>query len=393
MSGAPGVRRRSGRSAAPSPGEAPRSFFAPPDASPFAPVTQANVALGLLVQRGVDWKWENQDGGAGSLGSVSQLRGDSGEVADGWVRVVWFATGQSNAYRCGHANKHDLLVAPAEGRGRGSALALALATPGLRVCPALGSAVGREAALAARGAAAGGTVTSVVVVPAAGREGPGGRRRGAEADDSAVVSVRWDAARSGDAHAYTCTSRSFPLRTEAEGGAWAPRGGESAGASPLPSPAPVPAARAAASPAPVLASELHPGLRVRRGPHWARGAEFDAATSDTGTVLAWADAPLGLSLGGPRTGWVHVSFPPSSRSSAPPTVGVFRVGAGGRFELAHAEPVRAPSRRAQREAHTAFLACTGPLPEVNAVTPITVGDMCVPSPPRRGSPRAHPTRH
>ena len=45
MSGAPGVHRRSGRSAAPSPGEAPRSVFAPPDASPFAPVTQANVAL------------------------------------------------------------------------------------------------------------------------------------------------------------------------------------------------------------------------------------------------------------------------------------------------------------------------------------------------------------
>jgi hypothetical protein len=40
----------------------------------------------MQVVRGKDWKWGDQDGGAGSKGIVIE---GSSDREDGWVRVAW----------------------------------------------------------------------------------------------------------------------------------------------------------------------------------------------------------------------------------------------------------------------------------------------------------------
>ena len=53
------------------------------------------VREGALVARGRDWEWGNQDGGAGSIGTVIQDLSSS--ESDGWVEVMWASS--SNWYR------------------------------------------------------------------------------------------------------------------------------------------------------------------------------------------------------------------------------------------------------------------------------------------------------
>jgi hypothetical protein len=48
------------------------------------------------VVRGKDWKWAEQDGGAGGVGTVVE---GSADRTDKWVRVKWEA-GAVNGYRC-----------------------------------------------------------------------------------------------------------------------------------------------------------------------------------------------------------------------------------------------------------------------------------------------------
>jgi len=55
------------------------------------------------VERGPDWKWDNQDGGPGKKGRVT--RG----VVDGWVKIKWDAGGE-NSYRYGNDGKYDIKV-------------------------------------------------------------------------------------------------------------------------------------------------------------------------------------------------------------------------------------------------------------------------------------------
>merc|ERR1711939_1126315 len=60
------------------------------------------MVVGARVRRGRDWKWGDQDGGVGKVGSVLE------EVdSDGWVRVKW-DSGSSNKYRWGASGCHDL---------------------------------------------------------------------------------------------------------------------------------------------------------------------------------------------------------------------------------------------------------------------------------------------
>ena len=54
---------------------------------PFA--TKAGSSMPLLevgdkVVRGPDWKWDEQDGGAGTVGTVVEEG-----ISDGWVSVRW----------------------------------------------------------------------------------------------------------------------------------------------------------------------------------------------------------------------------------------------------------------------------------------------------------------
>ena len=66
--------------------------------------------VGLRVVRGPDWKWEDQDGGEGNVGTVIGAS-SSTEYTTGKVTVVWDSglthTGQ---YRCGPEGQHDLRV-------------------------------------------------------------------------------------------------------------------------------------------------------------------------------------------------------------------------------------------------------------------------------------------
>lgn len=65
------------------------------------------LPLGARVMRGPDWKWDDQDGGLGRVGTVVQAPTDQE-----WVRVAWDAAPE-NAYRWGHEGAHDLMLATA----------------------------------------------------------------------------------------------------------------------------------------------------------------------------------------------------------------------------------------------------------------------------------------
>lgn len=63
------------------------------------------AAVGMLVTRGPDWKWDNQDGGRGCRGRVRELR-----KQQGWVTVMWETTGGQHDYRWGAQDSYDLEV-------------------------------------------------------------------------------------------------------------------------------------------------------------------------------------------------------------------------------------------------------------------------------------------
>ena len=65
------------------------------------------VEVGLRVVRGPDWKWGDQDGGEGSLGTVVEA-GD--ETPSGRAVVVLWDNGMRSNYRCGVDSSYDLKV-------------------------------------------------------------------------------------------------------------------------------------------------------------------------------------------------------------------------------------------------------------------------------------------
>jgi len=75
--------------------------------APGAAVTRSDARPGLRVQRGPDWRWGNQDGGLGSVGTLESVDGPD------WATVRW-PSGHVNGYRIGDGGKHDLVLA---GRG------------------------------------------------------------------------------------------------------------------------------------------------------------------------------------------------------------------------------------------------------------------------------------
>ncbi len=54
--------------------------------------------------RGPDWEWGDQDGGKGSIGTVTDTDDD-----DGWVKVKWDSNSSNNSYRIGRNGKFDLV--------------------------------------------------------------------------------------------------------------------------------------------------------------------------------------------------------------------------------------------------------------------------------------------
>lgn len=61
---------------------------------------------GMLVKRGPDWKWEDQDGGIGGVGIVIEVKSWKTELNKG-ARIRW-QSGQMNVYRYGAENAYDV---------------------------------------------------------------------------------------------------------------------------------------------------------------------------------------------------------------------------------------------------------------------------------------------
>ena len=67
------------------------------------------IEPGLRVVRGPDWKWDDQDGGEGCLGTVAEAPAGDRAIPEGVVVVQWDAGNRCN-YRCGIEGKYDLKV-------------------------------------------------------------------------------------------------------------------------------------------------------------------------------------------------------------------------------------------------------------------------------------------
>ena len=66
--------------------------------------------LGVRVVRGPDWKWGNQDGGEGNVGTVVHIGTETkSPIKEPIVWVRWDSGSKAN-YRAGVDGKHDLRV-------------------------------------------------------------------------------------------------------------------------------------------------------------------------------------------------------------------------------------------------------------------------------------------
>ena len=67
------------------------------------------LEVGLRVVRGPDWKWGDQDGGEGCLGTITKI-GCSASAEGAQPQVLWDYGYRSTVYRCGKDGKYDLVV-------------------------------------------------------------------------------------------------------------------------------------------------------------------------------------------------------------------------------------------------------------------------------------------
>ena len=93
--------------------------------------------LGTRVVRGPDWKWENQDGGEGSVGTVVQIGQEKkSPVTAPIVWVQWDAGNKAN-YRAEVNGQHDLRVL--DSTNGGTSLTRTGKRPQIGVCRMLGN--------------------------------------------------------------------------------------------------------------------------------------------------------------------------------------------------------------------------------------------------------------
>lgn len=68
------------------------------------------LQVGLRVVRGPDWKWEDQDGGEGNVGTIVKIGTESSsKTPDKTVVVIWDNNVETN-YRVGYENAFDLRI-------------------------------------------------------------------------------------------------------------------------------------------------------------------------------------------------------------------------------------------------------------------------------------------
>jgi len=76
------------------------------------------IGPGLRVVRGRDWKWTDQDGGEGHLGTIQEVS-QTGKAScpDNCAAVLW-DNGYRNTYRIGLEDCYDLRIYDNAGVGR-----------------------------------------------------------------------------------------------------------------------------------------------------------------------------------------------------------------------------------------------------------------------------------
>ncbi len=70
------------------------------------------IFIGAHVTRSGDWRWEDQDGGAGSSGQVVSVEGWQESTGRSIIKVLWSTNGETYHYRLGHKGKVDLKFVP-----------------------------------------------------------------------------------------------------------------------------------------------------------------------------------------------------------------------------------------------------------------------------------------
>ena len=58
-----------------------------------------------MVVRGLCWEWDDQDGGDGQIGKVTEIQEFHSKYRRNVARVQWIGNGVSNVYRIGHNGK------------------------------------------------------------------------------------------------------------------------------------------------------------------------------------------------------------------------------------------------------------------------------------------------
>ena len=100
-----------------------------------------SVRGGRVTRNTRHWKWADQDGGPGCLGTAIAEE-------DGWVTVLWDKTGKKNNYRWGHMGAYDVSLVvdapspPVAAAAATTATIAATARPSQGRNPALGRARG-----------------------------------------------------------------------------------------------------------------------------------------------------------------------------------------------------------------------------------------------------------
>lgn len=68
------------------------------------------MEVGQRVVRGENWKWGDQDGGEGSVGTVVVVGKHGSLSSPNKTVIVQWDTGMRTNYRCGHDNAYDLFL-------------------------------------------------------------------------------------------------------------------------------------------------------------------------------------------------------------------------------------------------------------------------------------------
>lgn len=68
------------------------------------------MEVGLRVVRGPDWKWGNQDGGEGHVGTVVEIGKPGSSTSPDKTVVVQWDSGSRTNYRVGYQGAYDLRV-------------------------------------------------------------------------------------------------------------------------------------------------------------------------------------------------------------------------------------------------------------------------------------------